>query len=348
MQEGLPRIPGYEPGMPAHRMDDVTWMDELELMWGRKWGAQSGIGVLKTIIVHRPGEEGRLKEVESDPNFWEKFGGKVPTSLERAQKEHDELVAAFRSEGVEVIHANFPPTVKGIYASGIASLTAMQAMIIKGGAIIGRMAIASKRGLERLWMEKLLEIGCPILYTVHGNGIHEIHANHAFLDPKHVIQATSVRTNMEGTRQIEPILRQAGVEEIHIARLPGYLYTMERTIAANAYHLCNVLSMVDERLALCSPGSLDYDTIAYLRSKKIQLIEAPDEETLTMACCVVPTRPGVVIMAAGNPVTTARLKAKGVRVVEVDMTQTAHIAGSAGPMCHTGPLIREEGPYLED
>ena len=34
----LERIPGYEPGKPAHRMDDVTFMDELELMWGRRWG----------------------------------------------------------------------------------------------------------------------------------------------------------------------------------------------------------------------------------------------------------------------------------------------------------------------
>ncbi|MBI2303322.1 MAG: hypothetical protein HYU86_01055 [Chloroflexi bacterium] len=340
-------IPGYEPGMPAHRMDDVTWMDELELMWGRKWGAQSSIGELRTVIVHRPGGEELGDEFSTDPVYFMNFGkSDAYFDMERKQRQHDEMVAALRSEGIEVIHANFPPTVKSIYTNkGIKSLGAMQACMVDGGAIIGRTAIAGKRGLERLWTEKLVELGCPILYSIQGSGIHEPHGNIVFLDPKHCIQATSVRSNMEGVRQVEPIMRMTGVVEFHVARLPNYLYNMERTGAGYAFHLVNVFSMVDERLAVIYPGGIDYDTIAYLRSKKIQLIEVPEKEATNMACNCMAVRPGVVIMAAGNPTTTAQLRENGVRVVEVQMTETARFG--SGPICQINPLVRDHGPSLE-
>ncbi|MBI2303687.1 MAG: hypothetical protein HYU86_02940 [Chloroflexi bacterium] len=342
----LKKIPGYQPGMPAHRMDDVTFMDELELMWGRKWGAQSELGELKLAIVHRPGEEELAEEVDAAPAFFWNYGSAItPFDLEKKQRQHDQFAAALRSEGVELIYANFPPTVRGIY-SGIRGLAAPDPQIINGGAIIPRCAIAGKRGMEILWTKKLAELGCPILLTIHGSGIHEVRANTVWLDPKHVAIGCSVRSNLEGIRQVEPVYRDAGVEEIHIAYLPGFLYTKGRKTNAGAFHLDNVLGMVNEKLAVVVPAGLDYDTIAYLREKKIRLIEVPEEEAVNEAGNCLAIRPGVVVMAAGSPVTCAALRKEGCRVIEVDMSEMSTRGG--GPVCYTGPAIREPGPYLDD
>ncbi|MBI2303681.1 MAG: hypothetical protein HYU86_02910 [Chloroflexi bacterium] len=338
-------IPGYQPGMPAHRMDEVTFMDELELMWGRKWGAQSDMGELKLAIVHGPGPESVDDEVLADPVPFFAFG-EVGESydLERHQQQHDELVAALRSEGVEVIYANFPSDIHGVYTKSLRGIMALEASVINGGAVIPRCGVPWKKGCEKAWTQKLAELGCPILFTVHGRGIHDVRANTVWLDPEHCVVGCSLRTNLEGIRQVEPIFRYAGVKDLHIAYLPGPLYTRKRAGFCAAYHLDMVFGMVAERLAIIYPGGIDYDTIAYLRHKGIKLIEVPEEEAVNAAANALAVRPGVVIIPAGNPVTIAALRREGCRVVEVDLSEFS--TRGIGPVCLTGPLIRKPGPYL--
>ena len=69
VKERLKKIPGYQEGMPAHRMDGVSTFDELELTWGRKWGAQSGMGQLRYAWIHR-WPDGPSDEQAADPAFF--------------------------------------------------------------------------------------------------------------------------------------------------------------------------------------------------------------------------------------------------------------------------------------
>ena len=340
----LESIPGYEPGKPAHRMDDVTFMDELEPMWGRRWGAQSGIGELRTVLYQRP-QPARRDEDLGDPNFFVNFGspGDLP-DFEKQLIQYDVIRAALESEGVEVIDADSPPGKRrGVYSSEVKSN--LEPVIIRGGAIIHRTAIAGKRGQERWIAEILTSLGCPILFTVHGSGIHECRGNMVFLDPKHCVQATSVRSNLEGLRQVAPVLMEAGVEEIHEVHLTSYLNSMKRTGGAMAFHLANVLNLADEKLAVVHSGALPYDTLRYLQDKGIKLIDTPEEEAINQAANIMTIRPGVVIIASGNPITTAALREEGVRVIEVEMARARF---GSGPSCQIGPLVRDDGPYLDD
>jgi N-dimethylarginine dimethylaminohydrolase len=50
-------------------------------------------------------------------------------------------------------------------------------------------------------------------------------------------------------------------------------------------------------------------------------------------------RPGVVIVAAGNPETSAALAAAGCEVHEYPATEIG-INGSGGPTCLTRPILR--------
>ena len=221
----------------------------------------------------------------------------------------------------------------------------LEPLIIRGGAIVHRTAIAGKRGQERWITELLASLGCPILFTIHGSAIHETRGNVVFLDPKHAIQATSVRSNMEGVRQIEPVLREAGVEEFHVANLPSYWDSMGRTGGAMGFHLANVLNMADEKLAVVHSGALPYDTLRYLQNKGIRLIDTPEEEAINQAANLLTIQPGVVMMASGNPVTTAALLPEGVRVIELAVEPARF---GSGPLCMVGPLVRDDGPMLDD
>ena len=340
----LESIPGYEPGKPAHRMDDVTFMDELEAMWGRRWGAQSGLGQLRTVLFQRP-RPARRTEDNADPKFFVNFGseGDVP-DWEKRIIQYDEIRAALESEGVEVLDAEMPDDNRsGIYASEVS--VNLEPIIIKGGAIVHRTAIAGKRGQERWVSELLTSLGCPILFTVHGSAIHETRGNIIFLDPKTCVQATSVRSNLKGLRQVAPILKEAGVEEIHEAHLPSYLDNMNRGGSVMGFHLGNILNMADERLAVVHSGALPYDTLRYLQSKGIKLIDTPEEEAINQAANLLTIRPGVVIMATGNPITSAVLRKEGVRVIELEI-ETSRFG--AGPLCMIGPMVRDDGPFLDD
>ena len=348
VKERLRKIPGYQEGMPAHRMDGVSTFDELELTWGRRWGAQSSLGKMRLVWIRR--HSSPPEEALADPVFFsgiKRWPGEPPPDPGNISKQLDDLAAAVESEGVEVVRSDPPDeTMHGTYISRI-PIVNLESFVVKGGALVANKATPLHRGHERWSSLFLSKIGCPILWQPVGHAIHETRGNMLFLDPKTCVQAVGMRTNWEGIRQVEPVLRAVGVEEIHVAQTPCYLYSNHRSVAALAGHLCNILNMVDEKLALCVPGALPYDTLRYVQSKGIRLIEVPEEEAFNRASGVLTLEPGVVVAAAGNPITTSALRKEGVRVIEIDMSVRASTF-LASPLCMVGPLVRDDGPFLDD
>ena len=101
VKERLRQIPGYQEGMPAHRMDGESTFDELELTWDRKWGAQSCMGELKLAWIHRWSNE-PSEEQAVDPVFFNTIAREPedpPMDYERRNLQLDELAAAVESEG---------------------------------------------------------------------------------------------------------------------------------------------------------------------------------------------------------------------------------------------------------
>ena len=78
---------------------------------------------------------------------------------------------------------------------------------------------------------------------------------------------------------------------------------------------------------------------ALLRDHGVRLIEVPDEEFPTLGCNVLAVRPGVVIVADGNPRTRAGLEAAGCEVHAYPAGEIG-INGSGGPTCLTRPILR--------
>ncbi len=185
-----------------------------------------------------------------------------------------------------------------------------------------------------------MELGCPILHTIHGKGAYET-SNMVWIDDTSVMLGLGLRGNMEGLVQVEQILRSQGVEDIHITHLPGYLHTRKYQVggASGIFHVDMTFGMAYYKIAVLWPGAVGDETIRWLESKDIDIIEVSDEELHVCAPNLLPIAPKKVIVSALNLNMTRELRKRGIEVIELDLTECAK--GGGGPTCLTLPLIRD-------
>lgn len=69
-------------------------------------------------------------------------------------------------------------------------------------------------------------------------------------------------------------------------------------------------------------------------------MEVPEAEYATLGCNVLAVRPGVAIVADGNPLTRRGLESAGVEVHAVALGEVGE-NGSGGVTCLTRPLLRD-------
>jgi N-dimethylarginine dimethylaminohydrolase len=109
---------------------------------------------------------------------------------------------------------------------------------------------------------------------------------------------------------------------------------------AELVHLMSVISPVSDDLAVVFLPLLPAGLWEWLRELGIRLVEVPEEEYPTLGCNVLAVRPGVVIVADGNPGTRRGLEAAGVEVHAIPLREVGE-NGSGGVTCLTRPLLRE-------
>src|SRR2546426_4038383 len=102
----------------------------------------------------------------------------------------------------------------------------------------------------------------------------------------------------------------------------------------------SVISPVGEVLAVVSMPLLPAGLHEWLMDLGIRLIVVPEEEEPTLGCNVLAVRPGVVIVADGNPVARRGLEAAGVEVHAIPLREVGE-NGNGGVTCLTRPLLRE-------
>jgi len=335
----LEKIPFYKKGLPHKPIYGTDFLDDLEANWGEKWGIWSPYGKIRKIMVYTPGEEQKDSLISKDYQLFNLPEG--PTDFDKLQEEHRSLVAALEAEGIEVVYLNSDRPTIGTYGIPLRSAPyTRETIMVKGGALIERPVPAYKKGLEVLHAKRLMELGCPILYTIHGKGAYET-SNMVWIDDTSVMLGLGLRGNMEGLVQVEQLLRSQGVEDIHITHLPGYLYTRKHQVggASGIFHVDMAFGMAYYKIAVLWPGGVGYETIRWLESKDIDIIEASDEELHVCAPNLLPIAPKKVIVSALNLNMTKELRKRGIDVIELDLTEFAK--GGGGPTCLTLPLIRD-------
>jgi N-dimethylarginine dimethylaminohydrolase len=285
--------------------------------WGGDWGCDSEVGKLKAVLLRRPG-----KEIEGIANPEECRWLDVMDET-KAREQHDALSEVYRSHGVEVLYVE---NMRDDRPNAL--FMRDNVLMTPQGAVVGRQAMACRRGEERYAAEALARLGVPIVRTVSGKGIFET-ACCLWVDAGTVIIGTGNRANKEGAQQVEQTLGSMGVE-----------YFLHLPIPYGYAHIDSIISFVDKKTAVFDPARLPWDIWSVLKNRGFKLFEAPSSvETRNLALNFVTLAPGKILMADGYPETKEFLQSHGIAVSEVEITEL--LKGWGSLHCMTAILKRE-------
>jgi N-dimethylarginine dimethylaminohydrolase len=305
--------------------------DMQEKVWGDHWGLNNDVGLLRKVLVHRPGEEFEvmqsggvyMPELEAilgpdDMWYWK---GKVRPDIKKIQAQHDNLTAALRAERVEIIEIvePRPHLTKTIY-------TRDTAVMVKGGAILCRFGIDYRRGEELPVMRTFAKIGLPILHTIHGSGLME-GGSFLWLNEKTAAVSIGHRSNQEGARQLGEVLSTLGVELLCVDNT-GY-----------GLHIDGSLVMLTPELAVAFVSELPWWFLKRLAELGIHIIDAVEEDGWQSVNCLA-VSPGRVIMPASAERSAEKLTKAGIEVIRIEYDEIPK--GGGGIHCSTLPLVRED------
>ena len=287
----------------------------------RRYGSQSMIAPLKTVLVKRPEEAFAV----ADPVVWHYT---ARPDLAIAWQEHDALASLLRQAGAEVMyHDEAQPE----HADAI--FTFDPAIVTDKGAIILSMGKPQRRGEEAVMARRFESLGVPIHYTLHGDARAE-GGDLLWLDHDTLAVGQGFRTNAEGLRQLREALAAIGASALPV-ELPYY------TGPQACLHLLSLLSIVDDRLAVVYPPLIAVPFWQELKRRDFRLIEVSEEEFATMGTNVLALAPGKCLMLEGNPITQKMLERAGCEVVTYRGNEIS-LKAEGGPTCLTRPVWREE------
>jgi len=282
----------------------------------RRYGAQSMSATLLDVVVKRPGRA--FGAAFDDPAH----GFLHPVDLEVARREHDAFVETLAALGPRVhildVELDTPDLV----------YTFDPLLVTDRGAIPlrpGKPNRAAEPDAIEAWTRAA---GIPTVGRIEAPGTIE-GGDTFWLRPDLFCIGRTLRTNSEGARQLAALVGgDVRVFDVPYWRGPAELI-----------HLMSVISPVADDLAVVYLPLLPVGLWELLADLGIRLVEVPDEEFPTLGCNVLAVRPGVVIMAEGNPRTAAALSAAGCEVHTYPATEIG-INGSGGPTCMTRPILR--------
>ncbi|MFL5671436.1 MAG: dimethylarginine dimethylaminohydrolase family protein [Chloroflexota bacterium] len=282
----------------------------------RTYGAQSMSAPLLDVLVKRPG-----------PTFGAAFddpahGFLHPVDLEVARREHDEFVELLASLGprVHVLETELEsPDL--VYTFDPLLVTDRGAIPLRPG----KPNRAAEPAAIEAWTSAA---AIPTVGRIEAPGTVE-GGDTLWLQPDLFCIGRTLRTNSAGVAQLAGLVGgDVRVFDVPYWRGPAELI-----------HLMSVISPVADDLAVVYMPLLPVGLWELLVDLDVRLVEVPDGEFATLGCNVLAVRPGVVILAEGNPRTAAALASAGCEVHTYPATEIG-INGSGGPTCMTRPILR--------
>jgi dimethylargininase len=282
----------------------------------KTYGAQSMTAPLHQVLVKAPGAAfGRAFD---DPAH----GFLHACDLDLARREHEAFVDVLASLG-PTVHVLDEETDDPDLVYTFDPL-----LISDRGAIPLRPGKPNRAEEPAVLERWTTAAGIPTLGRIEAPGTIE-GGDTFWLRPDLLCIGRTLRTNSDGVAQLADLVGgDVRVFDVPYWRGPAELI-----------HLLSVVSPVADDLAVVYLPLLPVGLWELLLDLDIRLIEVPDEEFPTLGCNVLAVRPGVVILAEGNPVTAGALVAAGCEVHTYPAMEIG-VNGSGGPTCMTRPILR--------
>lgn len=281
------------------------------------YGARSSTAPLRDVLVKPPGPAFGRAFDDPDHGFLRRV------DLDRARREHAGLVSALEGLGVRVHVLDDEPDTDPDLVYVFDPI-----LVLDNGAVPlrpGKPNRADEPAALETWLNAR---AIPTAGRIEAPGTVEAGDTVWLRDDLFVI-GRSLRTNDAGARQLAAIVGG----DVRIVDLPYWKGPAELV------HLMSVISPVSDDLAVVFLPLLPAGLHAWLAELGIRLVAVPEEEYLTLGANVLAVRPGVVIVADGNPLTRRALEAAGAEVHAVALGEVGG-NGSGGATCLTRPLLR--------
>lgn len=284
-----------------------------------RFGAQSMTAPLREVLVNPPGRAFARAFEQPELGFLH------PVDIEQARRQHAALCSAMVGLGVTVHELGADgPTGDCVYVFD-------PMLVANHGAIVLRSGKPNRLPESESLEEWAVAHEIPIAGRIEAPGTVD-GGDTFWLTPELLCIGRSLRTNSAGARQLAEL---AGGD----ARVFDMPYA---TGPAECLHLLSVISPVADDLAVVFLPQLPAGLYELLREHGIGWVEVPEQEIPTLGANVLTVRPGVVIMAEGNPATQRALLDRGCEVHTFPASEIG-VNGSGGPTCLTRPVQRDTG-----
>jgi N-dimethylarginine dimethylaminohydrolase len=282
----------------------------------RRYGAESMVAPLREVLMKAPGPA--FERAWEDPAA----GFLRPVDLPRAVREHAALAGTLSELGVDV------RLLDAETASPDLVYTYDPALVTDRGAILLRSGKVGRRGEEEALGAWFAAEGIRILGRIEAPGT--VDGGDVFwFRPGLACAGRTLRTNSDGIRQLAALLGG----DVRVFDVPWWNGPSELV------HLLSVVSPVADDLAVVYRRLLPVGLWELLEELGFRLIDVPDDEYPTLGCNVLAVRPGVVVVAEGNPRTAAALRDAGCEVHAFPAGEIG-VNGGGGPTCLTRPVLR--------
>lgn len=274
---------------------------------------KDGTSRLKKVLVSRP-QFLKPAPINEIAKKWKDTVMDVPTML----REHEMFVEAYKKAGVEVEFLE-PDEERpnSVFARDFGGC-------VKEGYIMGRFKLDMRYKEHIDYKKRMEELGIPMIGEVK-EGLFE-GGDFMFMNEHWVAVGMADRTNEAGLGEIKKILEPLGYEVTGVPLKKEYL------------HLDMCFNLVDDHLAVSYRQGLPEEFRKLLAERNIEIIDVPEEAIYLHGCNLQALGEHRVLSLKQNERVNEKLAAKGMEVIELDITEILKAGG--GPHCMTFPLLR--------
>ena len=285
------------------------------------WGVDCEYGVLRDVLLG-PADNYRWLETSSVSRKSIRRNYEFDAGI--ARRQHAEMIAAYQSADVRVhLHEPDPALPYQIFARDSSVMTPY-------GAIITSMANWWRRGENFRAIETYERLGIPIYDYVTAGSFEGGDFN--VIEPGAVLigwEGDEGRSQQQSALQLKDWFEAEGWE-VKLADIdPFYV------------HIDLMVVMLAPKLAAVCLESTDPEVVDWLKSKRIEIVSVPFQDTLDLGCNVVALGNDRVLMPEKSYVLKEKVRAHGLEVFDPDVSMIT--PGGGGVHCMCQALRRDPG-----